>query len=90
MSGPAGPASSPGPDDGPDDGAPNERAPGWRDVLLVSAGVVVVVLGAAVATGFLPTDLQRLVFHEPLLIGFLILGTIVVLLGVARRRPPVA
>jgi hypothetical protein len=61
------------------------RSPGWREVLLVSAAVVVVVLGAAVLTGILPTSAQRVVFHEPLLIGILIIGTVVVLWGVARR-----
>jgi hypothetical protein len=64
------------------------RTPGWREVLLVSAAVVLLVLGASVVTGYLPTDVQRLVFHEPLLIGFLVLGTILVLWSVARRRPP--
>lgn len=70
-------------------GASAERSPGWREVLLVSAGVVALVLGAAIVTGLLPTDLQRIVFHEPVLIGLLAVGTIVVLLGVAGRRPPV-
>jgi hypothetical protein len=68
--------------------SPAPRAPGWREVLLVSAAVVIVVLGAAVITGYLPTDVQRVVFHEPLLIGVLVLGTIAVLWSVARRRPP--
>lgn len=68
---------------------PSERTPGWREVLLVSAAVVVVVLGAAIVTGLLPTELQRIVFHAPLLIGILVLGTVLVLWNVARRRPPV-
>jgi anti-sigma-K factor RskA len=63
----------------------SQRTPGWREVLLVSAAVVVVVLGAAVITGFLPASAQRLIFHEPILIGVLLIGTVVVLLGVARR-----
>ena len=67
---------------------PAQRTPGWREVLLVSAAVVIVVLGAAVLTGYLPTDVQRVVFHEPVLIGFLLLGTVAVLWSVARRRPP--
>ncbi len=82
---PPSPAMAPAPGDTP---GPVGRTPGWREVLLVSAAVVIVVLGAAVVTGFLPTDVQRLVFHEPLLIGILIIGTIFVLWSVARRRPP--
>jgi hypothetical protein len=73
----------------PGERTPRERTPGWREVLLLSAAVVAIVLGASVVTGFLPVDAQRVVFHEPILIGFLVVGTIVVLLGVARRRPPV-
>ncbi len=93
MSGPVttGPAPAGEPAPGSTPGAapdPAQRTPGWREVLLVSAAVVLIVLGAAFLTGFLPTDLQRIVFHEPILIGFLVRGTIVVLWGVARRRPP--
>ncbi|HYM84306.1 MAG TPA: hypothetical protein VEY67_09170 [Candidatus Dormibacteraeota bacterium] len=67
---------------------PAERAPGWREVLVVAVLVVAAVLGAAVVTGLLPESFQRVVFHQPLLIGFLVLGTIVVMWSVARRRPP--
>lgn len=49
--------------------------PGWREVLLVAGAVVAVVLGAAIVTSFLPADLQGLVFHSPLLIVILIVGT---------------
>lgn len=72
---------------GPDDPAAG-RGVGWREVLAVSFGVVAVVLGAAVLTGYLPTGVQRLIFHAPTLIVVLVVGTIVVLWGVARRRPP--
>jgi uncharacterized membrane protein len=60
---------------------------GWPRVLAAAAIVVVVVLGAALVTGLLPTDLQRIVFHSPLLIGVLIVGTAVVLWRVALGRP---
>jgi uncharacterized membrane protein len=56
-------------------------------VLLVAATVVLVVLGAAVGTSLLPTDLQRAIFHGPVLIGVLILGTAWVLWRIARGRP---
>lgn len=61
---------------------------GVREVLLVAALAVALVLGAAFATSLLPTDLQRLVFHAPLTIVVLVVGTIVVLWRVATRRPP--
>lgn len=71
-----------------DPGTPSVRAPGWREVLLIAASVVVVVLGAAALTGLLPTEAQRVVFHSPLAIGVLIVGTMLVLWRVARRPPP--
>ena len=64
------------------------RAIGWREVLLVAAIAVGGVLGAAVLTALLPTDIQRVVFHTPLLIGVLIAGTGLVLWRIAARRPP--
>ena len=65
------------------------RATGWRQALVVSAAAVAVVLGAASLTAVLPTDLQRVVFHTPLLIGVLIAGTGFVLWRIAAtRRPP--
>jgi hypothetical protein len=60
---------------------------GWLQVVAVAAAVVVVVIGASFATGLLPTELQRLVFHSPLLIGVLIAGTAIVLWRVARHGP---
>ena len=64
------------------------RSPGWRQVLIVAAVAVATVLGAAILTAVLPTDLQRVVFHTPLLIVVLIVGTSLVLWRIAARRPP--
>jgi len=64
------------------------RSVGWREVLIVGAVAVGVVLGAAILTSVLPTDAQRVIFHTPLLIAVLILGTGMVLWRIAARRPP--
>jgi hypothetical protein len=64
-----------------------ERQPGWREVLLVAAGVVAVVIGAAAVTGLLPTEIQRLIFHGPVLIAVLIGGTAWLLWRISRGRP---
>lgn len=64
------------------------RPVGTREVLVVGAVAVVVVLGAAVLTSALPTDVQRLIFHTPLLMAVLVVGTAVILWRVAARRPP--
>lgn len=64
------------------------RSAGWREVLVVAAIAVGVVLGAAILTSALPTDFQRVIFHTPLLIGVLIVGTGLVLWRIAARRPP--
>ena len=61
--------------------------PGWRQVALVAAAVVAVVLGAAIATSFLPQPIQQAIFHGPVLIGVLILGTAWVLWRISRGRP---
>ena len=61
---------------------------GLRQVLIVAAVAVGMVLGAAILTSVLPTDAQRVIFHTPLLIGVLVLGTGVVLWRIAARRPP--
>ena len=63
------------------------RTVGWREVVLVGLIAVAAVLGAAILTAVLPADLQRVIFHTPLLIGVLIVGTAVVLLRIAARRP---
>lgn len=68
--------------------ADGARVVGWREVLIVAAVAVAVVLGAAILTAVLPTDLQRVVFHTPLLIVVLIVGTGFVLWRLATRRPP--
>ena len=68
--------------------AERTRVFGWREVLIVAAVAVGVVLGAAILTAALPTDAQRVIFHTPLLIGVLILGTGLVLWRLAARRPP--
>ena len=62
------------------------RQPGWREVLIVAICVVAVVLGLAVLTSVLPTQLQEVVFHTPLLIVVLIVGTGGWLWRVSRRQ----
>lgn len=64
------------------------RSVGWREVLIVAAIAVGAVLGAAILTSALPVDLQRVIFHTPLLIVFLLVGTGFVLWRIAARRPP--
>jgi heme A synthase len=61
--------------------------PGWRQVLVVAGVAVAVVLGAAVLTSILPTDAQEVVFHTPLAIIVLIVGTAWLLWRIARRPP---
>jgi FtsH-binding integral membrane protein len=65
-----------------------ERSVGLREVLLVAGLSVAVVLGAAIATSFLPNALQEVVFRSPLLIVVLIVGTAALLWGIARPRSP--
>lgn len=65
----------------------DRRQPGWREVLIVLLGVVAVVLGLAAVTSVLPTGVQEVVFHTPLLIGILIVGTGWWLWRVSRRQP---
>jgi uncharacterized membrane protein len=68
--------------------ASESRAVGWRQVLVVAGVAVGVVLGAAILTSALPTDAQRVIFHTPVLIAVLIVGTALVLWRLATRRPP--
>ena len=68
--------------------ASDARAIGWRQVLVIAAIAVGVVLGAAILTSVLPTDAQRVIFHTPLLIAILVIGTGLVLWRIATRRPP--
>lgn len=56
-----------------------DRQPGVRDVLLVAAVAVVAVHAAAALTAVLPTGVQAVVFHTPLLILMLLGGTAFVL-----------
>jgi FtsH-binding integral membrane protein len=66
-----------------------ERRPvGGREVIVVAVIGVAVVLGAAIVTSVLPLDAQRVVFHTPLLIVVLIVGTAGLLWRIAMRRPP--
>ena len=67
---------------------PGRSGAGWREVLAVAAVAVGVVLGAAILTAALPPDAQRVIFHTPLLIGVLVVGTGLVLWRIAARRPP--
>lgn len=60
------------------------RQPGWREVLVVAAIAVAVVLGLAILTSLLPTDVQQVVFHTPLLIVVLIVGTGLLLWRISR------
>ena len=61
--------------------------PGWRQVALVGVAVVAGVLAAAFLTGFLPTPIQQAIFHGPVLIGVLIVGTAWVLWRISQGRP---
>jgi len=62
--------------------------PGWREALLVAGALVTIVLGAAVLTSLLPTAVQTAIFHAPVLILVLIVGTGWVLWRISRGRPP--
>ena len=63
---------------------------GAREVLIVAAVAVAVVLGLQLLTYLLPPDLQRIVLDTPLLIVVLVVGTTGLLWWIARRRPPEA
>ena len=63
---------------------PEVRQPGVRDVLLVAAVAVAVVLLAAAITALLPREGQSVVFHTPLLIVVLVVGTGYVLWRIIR------
>jgi hypothetical protein len=65
--------------------AERRRQPGWRDVALVAVAIVAVVLGAAVFTSLLPSDVQGAIFHTPILIAILLIGTGWLLWRIARR-----
>jgi FtsH-binding integral membrane protein len=63
---------------------PAARQPGIREVLLVAAVVVALVLAAAALTAVLPSEVQGVVFHTPLLIVVLVAGTAIVLWRILR------
>jgi uncharacterized membrane-anchored protein len=65
--------------------AEGSRAPGLREVLLVTAVVVAVVLGVAFVSGLLPTPIRSLIVDTPLAIIVLIGGTALVLWRISRR-----
>ncbi|HEY5628553.1 MAG TPA: hypothetical protein VIR16_03500 [Candidatus Limnocylindrales bacterium] len=60
------------------------RQPGLREVLLVAALVVVLVLAADALTNVLPREVQDVVIHTPLAIIVLVLGTAIVLWRILR------
>jgi hypothetical protein len=68
------------------EGEPVGRQPGWGSVLVVAAVVVALVLGAAMATSLLPTSAQEVIFHTPLTILVLLIGTAWVLWRITRPR----
>ena len=76
------------PVDQPDGTIPDNRSPGWREVLLVGAVVVAVVLGLAVLTSLMPSSIQDVVFRTPLAIVVLVVGTVGVLVWITRRPAP--
>jgi FtsH-binding integral membrane protein len=61
-----------------------ERQAGLREVLVLGLVVIAVVLVAVGATALLPRDAQTVVFHTPLLIVVLLLGTALVLWRILR------
>jgi hypothetical protein len=63
------------------------RQPGWREVVLVVGAVVAVVFALAVLTAVLPGG-EAIVFRTPLAIVVLVVGTALVLVRIAGRRPP--
>jgi heme A synthase len=64
-----------------------DHQPGWLEVFTVAAIVVAVVLGLAAATSLLPTTLQQVVFHTPIAIVVLLVGTTWILWRISRNRP---
>ena len=64
------------------------RSPGWREVLVVAGVVVAIVFAFQVLTSLLPASLQDIVFHTPLAIAVLVIGTVGLLLRIVRRPSP--
>jgi len=75
----------------PESDAPGEpsrsrdRTPGWREVLVIAAIVVVAVLAIQVVTSNLPVSVQNLLFNTPLVIVVLVGGTVGLLVRITRR-----
>ena len=63
------------------------RQVGWREVLIVAAVAVAIVLAIDVVTTKVPA-LQDFVTRTPLVVGVLIAGTAWLLWRIATRRPP--
>ena len=61
------------------------RTPGWREVLLVAGAVVAAVFAVQVGTSLMPASIQDVVFHTPLAIAVLVIGTLALLLRIAGR-----
>ncbi len=61
------------------------RTFGWREVLVVGAAIVVLVLGLSVVTSILPSGAQWFVFQSPLFIVIIVVGTVLVLASLLRR-----
>jgi len=57
-------------------------------VILVAVAIVAAVLGAAALTGLMPTPIQQAIFHGPILIAVLVVGTAWLLWRISRGRPP--
>jgi len=64
-----------------------DRQPGWREVLRLAIAAVAVVLGLSIVTSLLPTNAQEIVFHTPLAIIVLLVGTGWLLWRLGRRPP---
>ncbi|GEM_PF-1139108 len=67
--------------------ASGRRNVGWRDVLIVAAVAVGAVLGVQLLATFVPAigDLFR---ETPIIVIGLVVATVLVLWGIATRRPP--
>jgi hypothetical protein len=62
------------------------RTPGWREVLIVAAATVAVVLAIQLVSQFVPA-LDGIVQGTPILVLILVVGTVFILWQLATRRP---
>ncbi|MGH2464460.1 MAG: hypothetical protein ACRDGI_03285 [Candidatus Limnocylindrales bacterium] len=60
------------------------RVYGWREVLLVGAVIVAIVLGISLITTILPDGPRWIIFQSPLAIIVIAVGTVLVLAGLLR------